>query len=381
MAASSPKSDRATPRDPIDPELLKLSKPRTKVGWLLSLSVVVFCGYWMFTLRHDLRYSRAADTPTPIEPTALPAITSESFVEVELIPDRAQLARIWTGRDLGIHAAPALGHSGIWLITPASAFAGDPGYDNLYRGRVKRLGELPFFDELVDYYQRADQPMESIDPNAFIDHIRKTRKTELTTKLGDPMPIDASTSVELLWRRAQRAWVTVAPNEEFSNPQSWANALRSQAGLAIQGSVINETNETNGTDPERATKGLWTFEVEAPDGVEAISAKIRAAGLLVNQVSPVESVIQGVVGDIQLNDQQLRVKTLEIPLIELQAVKIPHRVIPQADDVALIAGETPDDFSILWLIYLFFLLIGGLFTWTFVRALRGSAPPTPAPSS
>src|SRR5262245_4607853 len=79
-------------RDELDPELLKLPRKGIRIGWLLALSVVVFCTFLMIELRRDLAYSREGDDPTALESVEqVRDADLNTYVEIDAVPDRGHL--------------------------------------------------------------------------------------------------------------------------------------------------------------------------------------------------------------------------------------------------------------------------------------------------
>ena len=354
--------------DEIDPELLKLSKPRTRVGWLLSLAVVVFCAYWMIQLRSDLAYSRQGDEPAAVDASDLDGLETDRYVSVKAKPDRARVARVHYGADIGSHVTPALGSNGqLWLVTSASAFAESELAGDVYAGRVKRMGDMPFYDVVREFFAALPvyEPLETKTAIAAL----AAGDNSIKTSHGDALAVGPDVAIEVVHRQAGLARIVArASANGYSDELSWRNALY-RAGLIAQ----NQQPITG------STRG-WTYEVRAPDGLEAIERVLEEKSLPDAAVIPVERVHTATWGQLKSRGSELQVGERTIPTNEITTVAVAHRPEVPADAVVLVASEKPGDYwYILWLYGLFggFML---LFGWALVTAVRGSLPPTAVPT-
>lgn len=354
--------------DEVDPELLKLSKPRTQVGWLLSLSVVVFCAYWMIQLRSDLVYSRQGDEPMAVDATRVAGLDNDSYVSLRSEPDRARVARIHVGADIGSHVSPVLGSDGgLWLVTSASAFSGDSLEGDVYAGRIKRLGDMPFFDQVRELFET--QPVfEPLAPRTALAAL-SSGAAEIKTAHADTLRLEPDAAVEVVQRRAGVARIIARASESGHGDElSWRNAL-------VRAGVLDRDDS-----PITGTATSWTYEVSAPDGIAAIRRALSRASLNDAAVIPVETVYTTTWGKLVARGSELVVGDRSMPLSEITTVAVSFRPSLRADAVVLVAGDRPGDYwYILWLygVFLGFML---LFGWALFRAIRGSVPPTPEPA-
>lgn len=360
--------------DELDPELLKLSKPRTRVGWLLSLAVVVLCAYWMGKLRSDLAFSRQGGEPVAVEAAEIAKVASDRYVSLRAVPDRARVARVHYGADLGSHVAPVLGSGGsLWLLTPASAFAPASTPDGArsgdrYTGRVKRLDEMPFFDQLRQFFAALPvfEPLEVSQAIAALT----SGATEIETAHGDHLELDRGAAVEVVRRIRGRALIVATSNPNGrSDELSWRSAL-TRAGVL-----------SHGDQPITDSPESWTYEIPAPAGLAPIEKKLADAGLAGAAVMPVEKVYTTTWGQLQVRGSEVVAGDTAMPAAEITTVAVAHRPPLPGDAVVVVATESPSDYwYILWLYGLFGAVIL-LFGWSLIKALRGSEPPTPQPAS
>jgi hypothetical protein len=359
-------SDSPDPDD-LDPELLKLSKPRTHVGWLLSLSVVVLCVYWGLRLRSDLRFSREADDA----PAALASVDqaadseSDAFVSIAAVPDRARAARVSFSAQDGSHVAPALGSGGrLWILTAASPYGTDPSGGEVYTGRLKRLGEMPFYEPLARFFAERAPVSEPVEPEAAVTAIREGAG-EVASMHGDPVPVAAGVEVEVLRRAVGSARIIAA-----ADPRGHADELAWRTALTRAGIL------PAGAQPITGTERSWTYEVAAPEGLGALAARLEESGLFGAQVIPVEQALTARWDALAVRKGELHVGEHVIPLAEISAVAIAHRPPVPEGAVVIVTTERPADYWYILPLLVLFALFALLFGWTLLRALRGSTPPT-----
>ena len=358
---------RPRPRDEVDPELVVLPRPRARIGWLLALSVVVFCAYFMFRLRADLVFSRADDEPTLLRSTAgAAAADPESHVAVEAVPDRAFLLRVFASdaKD-GHRLAPVLGTGDrLWIMFEGHHWDAAAAYDEVYRGRVKRLGDLPFYDDLADHLAS----MQRLPRGVKLDALRAalgSRAAELEDIGGDRIQLAADTPIVIGERVAGRAAVTVFRTDVQRDESAWRAALEG-IGLLAPGAELASTRND-----------AWTFEVAAPEGVDAVEARLVAARLFAARAEPYDRSHRTTWGKLSAGAAGLSVAGTEVPWgsITAAAVETPRRA--PADARVIVTTEAPGDYWYLVPVYAVFAAIALLFAWALVRALRSDKKGTP----
>ena len=151
-------------------------------------------------------------------------------------------------------------------------------------------------------------------------------------------------------------------NERFPTAQAWATALAS-AGIATKGAP-------------RATDEIVRFDVAAEP---ALSTKLEAANLWAARVEPVTHHYDTTWGALRpASAAGFVVKATTIPDAQLDLVGLyVERSIP-SDAYALIAGEKPADYWYVLPISICLLLIGIVFGWALVRAVKRDLLPTRA---
>ena len=93
----------------------------------------------------------------------------ESIAARSAVPDRAATLRVFASDARGGHRrAPGLGSAArVWLLFGGSHWVESPAYDETVRGRVKRLSDLPFHDQLTEHLARIQLP-RALDERAAL---------------------------------------------------------------------------------------------------------------------------------------------------------------------------------------------------------------------
>ena len=351
---------RPRPRDEVDPELLVLPRPRARIGWLLAVSVIVFCGYFMLRLRSDLVFSRGGDEPSRFDSVAAAvAADPEDYVAVEAIPDRAFLLRVYASdaKD-GHRLAPVLGSGDrLWIMFEGHHWDAAAAYDEVYRGRVKRLGDLPFYGDLVDHLasmQRLPRGVKLATLRSAIE----ARAAELKDIGGDRIALAPDTPVVVGERVAGQAAVTVFRTDNQRDESAWRAALEA-TGLLAPGAELVDTR----TD-------AWTFQVAAPEGVDAVAARLVAAQLFAARAEPYDRTHRTSWSRLAASAEALSVGGRSVPWASITAVAVETPRLAPPDARVIVTTEAPGDYWYLIPVYLIFAAIALLFTWALVRALR-----------
>jgi hypothetical protein len=337
-------------RDEIDPELIRLPRPRPRIGWLLSLSVLVFCSYFMVRLVDDLVFSRRGDGPERLaDLDAFRRAAPNSFAEVAAVPDRAFLLWVHTSEASDGHRiAPVLGSAGrAWLMLPGSHLKSQVAYDEVYRGRVRRLGDMPFYGELVRELGEMKVPRVLTVEGAR----REVDEGDgvVIDPAGEALPVREDTPVTVTERVAGMALLTAFGTEAMVDEETWRRVLE-EAGVLAPGAPSAPAGQ-NG----------WSFETGAPDGVDALNARLLEAKLLAARAKPLDRVHQTTWG---------RLGTIAIPWSSITGVAVYTPRDAPADARVLVTTERPDDYWYVLVLYVAFGLFALLFGWAFFRTVR-----------
>jgi hypothetical protein len=350
-----------------DPDLIKLSRSRPKVGALTSAGVLFLAIFFLLKLNSDRRFAGNDEAPhtVAVADLAKGGVDEDAFVSVQAEPVMSHAVRAQTAKNsVGLRVVPVRGSSEkVWLVLD-----GD-GYDDPtmgpYVGRVRELADLPFADVLEELLAKSPRPVF-----ATAASVRAGFATgKVKTVAGDEATLADHDKVGFDVVDPNAAVIVAAYNERHPNLTAWHKAL-TDAGVTITG---------NGRDDrERAF-----FDVQLPGAVATVATKLEAAGLWAARVDPVthhhETTWRALkasgpagftVGGLTIPDAQL-------DLIGLYVV----RTIPDGA-YAVITGERPQDYWYVLPVAILVGLIALLFAWALVRAVKRDfiVPKVPAAS-
>lgn len=348
-------------RDEVDPELLVLPRPRPRIGPLLALSVLVFCAYFLIRLRSDLVFAHSGDDPVQVKGAdGVLAADLDSYVELTAVPDRAATLRVYASdaRD-GHRLAPVVGSADrVWLLFGGSHWVEAPAYDEVVRGRVKRLSDLPFRDQLVE--QLADRRLpRALDRDAALSALGSGKPSARVGDVaGDPVDLDASTPVTVLERTAGQARVIGFATDRHPDEKSWRAALEA-AGVLAPGAAL-----------ETQTDASWSFLVPAPQGPEPLAARLVGARLFGARAEAVDRVHRATWGQLETRGGELvvgggaRLHAASITTILAEG----RRTAPESARV-IVTTDRPDDYWHVTALYVVLCALALVFAWALWRGL------------
>lgn len=348
-------------KDAIDPDLVKLRRSRPKVGALTAAGVVFLAFFFLLKLNPDRRFSSNDDTPMPVTVADLAKgnVDADKFVSVPAEPMMSHAIRAQTAKNsVGLRVVPVRGSSEkLWVVLPGDGWV-DPT-SGPYVGRVRPLEDLPFSGVLADFLAAHPRPLF-----ATAASVRAGFGTsKLTTVAGDQISVRDNDRIGFDVSDPNAAVVVGTYNERLPDVAAWTKAL-TDAGVT-------------GLAPGRDDRERVFFDVSMPGAVSTIATKLEAAGLWAARVDPVthhhETTWRALkasgpagftVGGLTIPDAQL-------DLIGLYVV----RDIP-SDAYAVIIGERPGDYWYVLPVAIVVGLIGLLFAWALVRAIKRDFLPT-----
>lgn len=357
--------------DDLDPELLRLPRPRTRIGPVLAASVVVFCAYMLITLRHDLAFSRAGETPTPVEsPSALleGAAGADDFIALPATPDRAFVSRVGSSEaEDGHRLAPAQGTGGrLWLMLPGSVWASENLYDEVHVGRLRPLDGVPFGDALRTWVREQPPAPRFVTGTALREAAAGGAET-ITTATGDPIDLRPDTPVELRVERSDRTEIHAPLRGQRDGEAAWRAALTA-AGITLAPGVraAGDPVEPEGDEPAEPEALVFT----ATAGAEEVRAALASARLLEAWAEPVVEHLQTSFGALSVTGAGFDVggRTVAAGEVDWAAVSA-ARAIP-GDAVVLITDERPETYWYILPLYIVLALFAVLFSWGLARSLR-----------
>jgi hypothetical protein len=353
-------------RDELDPELLVLPRPGPRIGPLLALSVLVFCAYFLVRLWSDLVFAHRGDDPVQVKGVAgALAAADDSYVELDAVPDRAAIMRVYASEAReGHRLAPVLGSNDrLWILFAGSHWSETPAYDERVRGRIKQLDDLPFHEELAAQLARTRLP-RALDIAAALAALPTGGVTELRDQSGDPVAIAPDTAVTVVQRGIGEARVTGFASDRQPDEKAWRAALE-QAGLIEPGRPL-----------DGQTDASWSWRVAAPDGVEPVAARLVAAKLFAARAETVDRTMKTVWRDLRVERGALvvaaggQVERVTPEGIRALLVEAVHRAPDDAR--VLVTTDRPDDYHHVILLYVVLSVLTLVFAWALWRGLRAA---------
>jgi hypothetical protein len=353
MAETTSDPGAPIPKDAVDPELIKLSRPRPKVGVITAAGLVFLSVFFLLRLNPDRRFGSAGESPQKVAVADVLAgkVDSDAYVSIEAEPLISHAIRATNAKGtLGLRVVPARGTGErLWLVVN-----GD-GYDTptlgAYTGRLRKLSDLPFAGAVGDYARAHPRPVF-----AAASAVRAGLASgKVQTVAGETVAVAANDKVAFDVIDPGVVRIIGALNDKYPNAAAWTAAL-AKAGITPTGA------------PQATTEQV-TYEVAG--SVSELTTKLQAASLWAARVDPVTRHYDTTWGALAGSSPAgFTVNGTTIPEAELDLVGLyVARGIP-ADAYALITGEKPGDFWYVLPIAIALAAIAVLFAWVLVRAVK-----------
>ncbi|MBL9013476.1 MAG: hypothetical protein JNL83_04820 [Myxococcales bacterium] len=369
MAESTSAEEPGAPvaKDAIDPELVKLGRPRAKIGAITAAGVVFLCVVFLLRLNADRTFGGESE-PTKVTVAQILAgeVGSDEYVTLDAEPLMSHAIRTSLQKGgLGLRVAPVRGTGEqLWLVLPGNGW--EAPTTRGYTGRLRKLSALSFASALDDYAESHPRPMFATAAAARTAF----SSGKVVTVSGETLAITDADAVALDVVDPNTALIVAALNERLPNAEGWASALRA-AGIT----ATPLPAPTDQTDQLR-------YEVKGPAAVATTTTKLEAASLWAARVEPVTRHYQTTWGALKGGSaagftvaQGVTIPDAEIDLVGLYISK----EIPDGA-YAVIDGEKPQDYWYVLPISIGLLVIGLVFLWALVRAIKRDFLQTPTPS-
>ena len=374
MAESTTVEDPGAPiaRDAVDPELIKLRRPRPKVGVITAAGIVFLCVLFLYRLNNDRKFGGNGDPQKVTVAQVLSGdVGTEKYVSVEAEPLMSHAIRTSVQKGgLGLRVAPVRGTGErLWLVIAGNGW--EQPNTTTYTGRLRALGSLTFAKAIDEYATEHPRPMFATAAATRAGFAAGT----VTTVAGESVAVADGDEVAMDVVDPDTATVIAALNERLPNAQAWSTALAA-AGIAAGPAIIPPAMAT-GMVPDQVR-----FEVKSPGAVGTTTTKLEAASLWAARVEPITRHYKTTWGAMKTSTgagfnvaQGVTIPDAELDLVGLY---VAHGIPDGA--YALIDGEVPQDFWYVLPISIGLALIGLLFLWALVRAVKRDLLPTPTPS-
>lgn len=346
-------------RDEIDPELVKLRRPALAIGAVAAAAVVILCLGLMLRLRHDFAFSREGSTPREVQVADIVAghVGDDAYITLVAPPDRTGAIRVRTSEASAGHRLVAARGTGdrVWLALPGDPWAAY-AHDDRVTGRLRRLDDVRFAGPLASALRAHPSPR-------FVtgDEYRRARGVgdgRFTLLDGTTFGMGPTDEVEISVEDPGAAIVIAAISPSRPDVAAWTSAL-AEAGVIAPGAA-----------PFAATTDLLRWEVRRPDAKRDLQERLDGAQLWGARVEPATTRVRGGWKDLAVSDAGVTGPAGVVPWTAIDVVALwAPRTVPAGAWVVL-TDERPGDYWYLTLIFAGLALIGALFTWALVRAVR-----------
>ncbi len=369
MAEPTSVEDPGAPiaRDAVDPDLVKLRRPRTKVGVVTAAGVVFLCVIFLLRLHGDRTFGGAGvPAKVTVEQILAGEVATDSYVQLEAEPLMSHAIRTSVQKGgLGLRVAPvrSTGEQ-LWLVLLGNGW--EPANATGYTGRLRALSALPFAGALDEFATSHPRPLFTTAAAA-----RAGLQTgNVATVSGETVPVSDGDAVALDVVDPNTALIVAALNERLPTADAWAAALTA-AGISAGPAI----------PPPTGVSDQIRFEVKSPAAAASTTTKLEAATLWAARVEPITRHYQTTWGAMKASTatgftvaQGVTIPDADLDLLGLYV----HRGIP-AGAYALIEGERPADYWYVLPISIGLALIGLVFLWALIRAVKRDLLPTLAP--
>lgn len=341
----------------IDPELIKLPRPKTRVRPVTALAIVGICLTLTVRLFSDLQFSRNdADAVSVANLADLGEEFENSFVEIEARPDRPQALRVIPSRrETGQVLVPVLGTAGkLWLLLEASPWNEEARTDERYRGRLTRLSSVDFSEALQTRLKSSKQIPRPIALSEIRNALQNKTK-QVHDGAGDRFELHADTVVSLKETATNRTRIVAVTTDSYKDEDGWRLALQNANLLQIGSQAISSTPSS------------WTFDVEGQ--VQEVSDKLVVAKLFAAKAMLIETTRVGRWSELALDGDDI---LLGQARVGFHTSGLALGLAPQlhGQSYVLNTTETPDTYWYVPLLFSVLALFGLLFAFAFYRRVR-----------
>ncbi|HVV82515.1 MAG TPA: hypothetical protein VHE35_05520 [Kofleriaceae bacterium] len=351
-------------KDALDPELISLRRAAPRIGALAAAAVVILCAVLMVRLRHDLAFARAGATPKQVTIDDIVAghIAADSYVTLTAPPDSASALRAQVSvANPGTRVRPVAGTDDrLWLAEPGDAW-GPARHDEVVSGRLRSMSEVRFGGPVARALAKGAWPR--FVTGAELSRARQASAAGGALHLvdGGTISVKADTDVELWLPDPGQAIVVGTFGSHYPDVAAWTDALAKAGVIAA------------GTAPTSKTEALVRWQVQRPDAVASIGQQLDAAQLWGARVEPSPVRVRVKWSELVATPDGVDVPSHAGAAIPWSAIDVAGiwapRTMPSGARVIL-TDEKPADYWYLTWVYIGLAVIGVLFTWALVMAIR-----------
>lgn len=354
-------------RDAIDPELVRLPRKRPRVGVVTAAGLVFLCGFFLLRLSPDRRFAGSAGAPEKVALSDIAAgkVSADHYIKLEAAElAMAHSIRASTNKHgLGLRVVPVRGSGErVWVAMTGDGW--DPPTFGTFTGRLRPLRDLPFASQLSAFATEHPRPLFA-SPAAVRAAFAGGKVATIT---GEQIELQPGERVAFDTVDPSITVLIATFNSRLPTKEVWAAEL-DKAGIAI----VTTRDPTDHTihfevtgDLQSITAKLQAAQLWAPARLEPSTHHFETTWAVLRGSSPAGFVVGGTT-----------IPDAQVDLLGLYVA----RGLP-ADAYALITDENPADYWYVLPITLALAVIGILFAWALVRAVkRDLLTPTPTPSS
>lgn len=351
-------------KDAIDPELIKLKRARPKIGLVTAAGLVFLCGLFLVRLAPDRRFGSSDPIPERI---AVADVTSghaplDRYIKLEAAdPLYAHAIRTAnTKGGLGVRVVPVRGTADkLWLELSGDGW--DEPANATYSGRLRELSDMPFAASITAFAAAHPRPLFATASAMRAGFA--TGKVQAVT--GDTITLADSDKLAFDVGDPDSSTVVAALNESYPDAHAWAVALIA-AQIPADGTPV-------------VARDTVRFHVLA--GTTEVAPKLEAAKLWGARVEPVTTHFETTWGALRAAAPTgflVNGKVVPDADVDLVGAYVVHD-IPKGAFV-LLGDERPGDYWYVTPIMIVLALIGLVFAWALVRAVKRDLLPTKAPA-
>lgn len=362
-------------RDAIDPELIRLSRSRPKVGLITAAGLVFLCGYFLLRLNADRQFAGRDATPAraTVADVLANKVAVDHFIALEAAePVLATAIRTATSEGtLGLRAVAVRGtEERLWLVMPGDGW-GRPALGP-YSGRLRRLADLPFAPSVLSY--ASHHPRLSF---ATVPAVRAGLAAGTVRGVsGDAIAVADSDRITFEVADAATAQIICVISDRLPTAAAWARALTS-AGITTIGEpqsgdgAVRFTVKRELAPGQQPTGGITGHRPPTDEVRGSLEAKLEAAQLWAARVEPITHHVDTTWGALKTspaNALHVDGKVIADDQIDLIGIHV-ARALP-VDAYVVIVGERPEDYWYIQPIIIGLGLMGVLFVFALYRAIR-----------
>lgn len=370
MAESTSADEPGAPiaRDAVDPELIKLSRKPTRVGVVTAIGVIFLCVVFLLRLNGDRAFAGNGD-PKKVTVAQILAgeVGAESYVTVEAEPLMSHAIRTSVQKGgLGLRVVPARGTGEkLWIVIDGNGWE-QPSTTG-FVGRLRKLDALPFGKAIDAYATEHPRPMFATAAATRAGFA--SGKVAMVT--GEELAVSDTDEVALDVVDPNSAVIVAALNERLPTAQAWTSALGA-AGITTGPAI----------PPPTGVSDQVRYEVKGAGAVASTTTKLEGAQLWAARVEPVTRHFKTTWGALKASSGAgftvaagVTVPDADLDLVGIYAAKdVPDGAY------ALVTGEKPADYWHVLPISIGLVVIGLLFLWALVRAVKRDILPARAPA-